>query len=162
MEENRYEEIVRTYGDMVYRVACSYTKSHYDAEDAMQNVFCKLLTKNMAFKDEEHVKKWLIRVTINECKNMLVTFWRKKVVSWDENPVEQIFSTQEKSELYEAVMQLPAKYRVVIHLFYYEGYSTREIGELMHLKEAAVRTRLVRGRKILKKELKEAWQDEEE
>jgi len=93
---------------------------------------------------------------------MLVTFWKKKVVSWDENPVEQIFSTQEKSELYEAVMQLPAKYRVVIHLFYYEGYSTREIGELMHLKEAAVRTRLVRGRKLLKEELKEAWQDEEE
>lgn len=162
MEENRYEEIVRTYGDMVYRVACSYTKSHHDAEDVMQNVFYKLLTKNIAFKDEEHVKKWLVRVTINECKNILVAFWRKKVVSWDENPVEQTFSAPEKSDLYEAVMQLPTKYRIVIHLFYYEGYSTREIGELMHLKEAAVRTRLVRGRKILKKELKEAWQYEEE
>lgn len=160
MEQQLYQEMVRKYADMVYRIAINYTKSRFDAEDVVQNVFLKLYTQEKLVQDGEYLKRWLIRVTINECKNLLAAFWRKNTVSIEEEYPEPVFSTPEKSDLYYAVMELPVKYRIVIHLFYYEGYSSREIGSLLNIREQAVRTRLVRGRKMLKQQLKEIWQDE--
>ncbi len=160
MEQQLYQEMVRKYADMVYRIAINYTKSRFDAEDVVQNVFLKLYTQEKLVQDGEYLKRWLIRVTINECKNLLAAFWRKNTVSIEEEYPEPVFSTPEKSDLYYAVMELPVKYRIVIHLFYYEGYSSREIGSLLNIREQAVRTRLVRGRKMLKQQLKEVWQDE--
>ena len=160
MEQKLYQEMVKKYADTVYRIAINYTKSGFDADDVVQNVFLKLYTQDKLAQDGEHLKRWLIRVSINECKNLLAAFWRKNVVSIEEENYEPVFSTPEKSDLYNAVMDLPIKYRIVIHLYYYEGYSSKEIASLLNIREQAVRTRLVRGRNMLKQQLKEVWQDE--
>lgn len=160
MSDEEYGRIVNQYTDIVYRVALSYAKSKQDAEDVVQTTFMKLLIKEIIFKDEEHIRKWLIRVAVNECNSLWSSFWRKHVDSIDKMEQEPEFTTEEKSDLYYAVMELPRKYRVVVHLFYYEGYSTKEISQILHIREATVRTQLVRARKQLKQRLKEDWQSE--
>ncbi len=170
MDTREYEKVVTKYMDTVYRIAISHTKDALDADDVVQQTFMKLLTKNVNFTDEEHMKRWLIRVCINECNSLFSSFWRKNVNLFDNNSSEEngttqsyepSFMQQEDSDLYEAVKMLPAKCRIVIYLFYYEGYSTKEIAEIIHVREATVRTRLVRARKLLKEELTEAWDYEE-
>lgn len=161
MDSVCYEQIVRKNIDTVYRIAISYTKTPADADDIVQQTFMKLLTKKVLFTDEEHVKRWLIRVCINECNSLFSSFWRKNVDSIDAMTIEPEFTMQESSELYEAIKELPAKCRVVIYLFYYEGYSSKEIADILHIKEATVRTRLARARKLLRTQLKEAWEYEE-
>ncbi|MCM1083380.1 MAG: sigma-70 family RNA polymerase sigma factor [Clostridium sp.] len=160
MNEARYVSVVKQYSDTVYRVALSYTKKEADAEDVVQSVFMKLFVTDTVFADEDHVRKWLIRVTVNECKNFWKSFWQQRVDSMEALDGEVSFSSEEKSELYYAVMDLPKKYRVVVHLFYYEGYSTQEIAALLHIRDSAVRNQLVRARKRLKQQLREAWKDE--
>ncbi len=160
MSDAEYNRIVNEYADIIYRVALSYSKSRFDAEDVVQNTFVKLLVKEVSFQDEDHLRRWLIRVAVNACKDIHKSFWRKNVDSIDEISSEPVFAAEEKSDLYYAVMELPLKYRVVVHLFYYEGYSSNEIARVLHIGETAVRTRLVRARKLLKQMLKEDWQDE--
>ncbi len=171
MDRTQYERIANEYLDMVYKIALNYTGKPTDAEDVVQQTFYKLLAGKKKFADEEHVKRWLIRVCINECNSLFSGFWRKNVHFFSESDVGQnemtgpengesedpVFAMQERKALYEAVKKLPAKCRMVIYLFYYEGYKTQEIAQLLHMREATVRTRLVRGRKLLKEELKEAW-----
>lgn len=153
----KYEEIAERYTDVVYRAALNYCKNKNDAEDAVQNAFMKMLQSKVEFQDEEHIKRWLIRVVINECKNMWNSFWRKKVSSLEELDYEiETFSENEK-ELFEEVMKLPAKYSIVLHLYYYEEYSVREIAGLLYISESNVQTRLMRGRNKLKQQLQEAW-----
>lgn len=144
--------------DIVYRVAMSYCKNKYDAEDVVQNVFMKLIQSGVEFNDELHIRKWLVKVTVNECKNLWKSFWRRKVSSIDAIDEKPEFTTDDKSELYYAVMNLSSKYRIVIHLYYYEGYSVKEISEIIGIKETTIQTRLMRARKELKEQLKEAWQ----
>lgn len=160
MSDDEYNRIVNQYADIVYRVALSYSKSSHDAEDVVQSTFMKLLIKEVSFQDEDHIRKWLIRVAVNACKDLHMSFWRRNVDSIEEMQSEPEFTTEERSSLYDTVMELPVKYRIVIHLFYYEGYSAKEIAGLLHIREATVRTRLVRARKQLKQMLKEDWQDE--
>ena len=147
--------IAQRYMDTVFRVAFSYMKSRADADDITQNVLLKLYRYEGDFESESHLKHWLIRVTINECKSAFRSLWRKT-----ENIEDYVNSlempSQEHSDLLEAVMSLPKKYRVAIYLFYYEGYSTREIAELLAMPEATVRTHLARGREKLKTILTEA------
>lgn len=161
MDSTSYEQIVRQNIDTIYRIAISYTKTPADADDIVQQTFMKLLTKNVLFTDEEHVKRWLIRVCVNECNNLFSSFWRKNVDSIDAMAKEPEFMMQESIELYEAIKALPPKCGVVLYLFYYEGYSSKEIADILHIKEATVRTRLVRARKMLRAQLKEAWEYEE-
>ena len=161
MDSICYEQIVRKNIDTIYRIAISYTKTPADADDIVQQTFMKLLTKNVLLTDDEHVKRWLIRVCVNECNSLFSSFWRKNVESIDAMATEPEFTMQESSELYEAIKELPAKCGVVIYLFYYEGYSSKEIADILHIKEATVRTRLVRARKLLRTQLKEAWEYEE-
>lgn len=184
MDGRAYTDAVRAYADIVYRTALSYTKAQQDAEDVTQTVFMKLLETKEDFADEEHLRRWLIRVTVNECKNLWKSFWRRNVGlsgSTDEDVQEPYdfkghtergrrtgmppkvpeFEELSQSALYEAVMALPKDYRIVVHLFYYEDYSTGEIAKLLHIRAQTVRTRLVRARKKLKQRLEEAWQDEE-
>lgn len=156
-----YERIVEAYMDTVYRIAINYAKSVHDAEDVVQNTFVKLLTKQVDFRDEEHIRRWLIRVAVNECRNLCSSYWSKHVDSIEMLGVEPKFTQPEYSGLYEAVRLLPPKCRTVVHLFYYEGYSGKEIADILHIREATVRTRLVRARKLLKEQLKEAWEHEE-
>lgn len=161
MSDQEFNRIVGQYADMVYRIALSYTKAPHDAEDIVQTAFMKLLIRQKAFQDEEHIRRWLIRVTVNECNRLWSSFWRKNVEYTEEQAVEAEFSIEERQDLYQAVMKLPPKCRIVVHLFYYEEYSSKEIAELLHMREATVRTRLVRARKLLRQQLKEAWEDEE-
>ena len=160
MEDNEYVNTVAKYADVVYRVAYSYCKLSYDADDVLQNTFLKLLQTETDFKDDEHIRKWLIRVAVNECKNLFSSFWRGKIGSLETLDIEPVFLKKEENELYEVVKQLPKKYKIVVHLFYYEGYATAEIAQILHMKETTVRTQLVRARKRLKQQLKEAWYDE--
>lgn len=157
MDREDYERIVRTHMDTIYRIAVSYTKTPADADDIVQQTFVKLLSKKETFTDEEHEKRWLIRVCINECNSFFSSFWRRNVDSMEILTREPQFTTPENTDLYDAIRQLPGKCSIVVYLFYYEGYSTKEIGKLLHIKEATVRTRLVRARKLLKEQLREAW-----
>lgn len=142
-----YDDIAERYIDTIYRLALARTKSREHAEDVTQDVFLKLLQSKRKFECEEHLKAWLLRVAINHTKDLLMSSWLRKTDELDESiPAEE----NEKSELYEAVMQLPVKYRTVIHLHYYEGYSVDEISGIMKIKQGTVKAQLHRGREMLK------------
>ena len=157
MDREDYARIVQTHMDTIYRIAVSYTKVPSDADDIVQQTFVKLLSRKKVFTDREHEKRWLIRVCVNECNSFFSSFWRKNVSSIDSLEYQPMFSEEKDTDLYEAIKQLPSKCRIVIYLFYYEGYPTKEIADILHMKEATVRTRLVRARNLLKEQLKEAW-----
>ncbi len=144
----------RRYLDTVYRVAFNYIKSASDADDVTQNVFLKLLQSDMRFESEEHVKNWLIRVTINECKNLVRSRWWRQE-SYEDYAANLIFDTPAHSELFYAVMELPKKYRLPIYLHYYEEYTAQEIGEILKLPKNTICTQLRRGRELLRKSLQE-------
>ncbi|MDE6851155.1 MAG: RNA polymerase sigma factor [Lachnospiraceae bacterium] len=150
-----YERIVTENIDIVYRTTLCYCKNQRDAEDVVQNTFLKLIQSEQEFADEEHVRKWLIRVAVNECKNIWKSYWNRNVISLDTLEYEQgTTRTEEERDLLQAVMALPPKYRIVVHLYYYEGYHVKEIADILHLSESNVQIRLMRARKKLKELLK--------
>ena len=158
-----YTKAVDTYADCLYRVAYSYTYTKVDTEDVLQNVFLKLFQAKQSFSSEEHLKQWLIRVTVNECHNLHRSFWKRKMIHMEEiEKSARDFWADEDIDLHHALLQLPGEYRVILHMYYYEGYKTKEISEILRLKEATVRTRLARGRDRLKELLKEGWAYETE
>ncbi len=157
MEVSEFNRIAEQYTDIVYRSALIYCKNKNDAEDAVQNTFLKLLKTNSKFNDEEHIRRWLIRVAVNECKNMWKSFWHRNITSFDELEKEPVYIEPEKEELFNEVMKLPQKYRIVIHLYYYEGYSVKEIAHILDISDTNVQTRLMRARNKLREQLKEAW-----
>ena len=155
MQSEEYERIATKYLNTVYRVAVSYTASHDDAEDIAQTTFLRLFQTSTEFQDDEHIRRWLIHVAINECKRMWTSAWYKKV-SITEEYKEIIEQPQPEYEvLWEAIFSLPAKLRVVVHLYYFEGYRSKEIADILHIRDATVRNRLSRARKLLKEFLKE-------
>lgn len=149
MERERIAELFRQYGDDVFRLALSYLGNRSDAEDVCQNIFLKLSGGRVTLLPGKE-KSWLLTCTANACKNHLKSFWRRNVEELDPSVP---FRTQEDRDLYEAVMGLPGKYRAVIHLYYFEGYDQREIGDILHISRTAVQTRMSRARAMLKKEL---------
>lgn len=161
MDTIEYTRVVEKYANNVYKIALSYCKNKYDAEDILQNVFVKLFQIEQDFESDEHIRNWLIRVTINSCKDFCKSFWKKHMVGIDEIRQGYVyeFSTAEKSDLYENVMRLPQKYRAVIHLYYYEDYSIKEISEILGIKETTVQTQLARARVKLENILKEEQHD---
>lgn len=148
MERSDMESVYMKFKDTVYRTAFSLCKDHTRAEDITSDVFFKCFTCQNIPEGDEHTKAWLIRVTINRCKDIFKSFRFKNVVSLDETQL--IYETPEESDVYHAVMSLDAKYRIVIHLYYYEGYSTEEISKIIHKAAPTVRTRLKRAREMLK------------
>ncbi|MBQ3499255.1 MAG: RNA polymerase sigma factor [Clostridia bacterium] len=145
------EKIVRTHSKRLLSASYAILKSVPSAEDAVQEVFIKLITKQPRFNDAEHEKAWLLRVTVNISLNML-----KKAEKTDLlGESELIYIGSSDSLLLESVLALPVQYRTVIHLYYYEGYSIKEISSILRIPSATVGTRLARARKILKKELEE-------
>ena len=153
MDSAAFSHYTEAYQDTVYRVALNYLGSAADAEDMVQEVLLRLFTSSKRFADADHVKHWLIRVTLNLCSNAVRA--RKR---YDPRPLEEIpcavsFQTEEQLALYQAVMALPEKYRTVLYLFYYEDYSVREIARILHVKDSAVTTRLSRAREQLKESL---------
>lgn len=157
MEDKEYDRVVRLYLNPVYRVALSCCKNQYDAEDVVQNTFLKLLNSDTSFESDEHIHRWLIRVAVNESNTMWRSIWKRKVSSLDWVDLPEEFSSPEKSELFYAVQKLPPKYREVVHLYYYEEYSIKEIADILHIFQSAIQTRLMRARRKLKQQLKEAW-----
>lgn len=141
------------YKDDILRLALSYTKRINDAEDIMQNVFVKLY-KNMNNIEEEKVKKWCVKVTINECKDFFKSFWIKNIFVKDEI-LSNMCKDEEIVNLKDELFNLPTKYRVVIYLYYYEGYKVNEIADILKENISTIQTRLTRGKKKLKEFLKE-------
>lgn len=147
------EQTVKNYSPSMLKAAYTLLKSTSDAEDAVQDAFVAFITKAPDFKNEEHKKAWLLRVTINISKNMLKAGWRNKFyVS------EEISVSDKTDDVLPYVLDLDEKYRIVVHLYYYEGYSLKEIANILKLPLATVGTRLSRGRKILEVELKEDFE----
>ena len=140
------EEVMKRYQNMVFRLAYSYTRSRSDAQDMCQEVFLRYYCQRPVFASEEHRRAWLLRVTVNSCKNHLSSWWIRRTVPLDDRiPMPE----PEYLALDEALRQLVEKDRLVLHLFYYEDCSTRQIAKLMRTTEGAVRTRLTRARQRL-------------
>ena len=150
VDREQMDRIYRDYSGMVYRLALLRCGSRADAEDVFQEVFLRLVRRPPEFESEEHVKAWLIRVTINCSHKLTNSAWFRKT-----EPADELFGCAESGaegspELIEAVLALPEKYRTVVHLFYYEGYSGAEIARLLGISESAVRTRMQRAREKLR------------
>lgn len=157
---NDLDTLYSVYGDMVYRLALVRTRSVADAEDVTQEVFLRLLRTDTVFASEEHRKAWLITVTLNCSKNVLGSAFRRHTVALDAIVEPGTEDEMPDSTVYDAVMQLPQKFRTAIHLYYYEDYSIKEIADAMHASESAVKSWLFRARAQLKTTLKGAFDDE--
>lgn len=142
-------EAVKKYSDMMYRIAFNITKNTDDAYDVCQDVFVRLIRSAKKIKNDEHLKAWLIRATVNVSKNCITSAQRRHNVS---EPVLPDIATEDNKDfdVFDAVMALPSKYSGVIHLFYYEELSVKEISSILHLSQSAVKSRLMRGRNMLR------------
>lgn len=139
------------YADLVRRVCMIHLKNHADTEDIFQTVFLKYVTGTTEFESEEHEKAWFIRVTINACKDLLRSFFRSRTVSLDDLLEQPDQVPEDHREVLEAVLALPDKYRDVVYLHYYEGYTAPEIGTILHKNPNTVYTLLTRARDELRK-----------
>ena len=151
------EQTIEKYSNMVYRLAMARTRNIETSEDVYQEVFLRLARKMPEFESEEHKKAWLIRVTINCSKSILNSSFIKHRADLDEN---LSFETPERHDIYYAVLNLPIKYRTVIHLYYYENYSIKEISKILKLNENTIKTRLSRARQELEKTVKGGIENE--
>ena len=151
--ESEINYAVEKYADMVWRICFYHLKNRADAEDVFQNVFMKYMLSTETFSGDEHEKAWLIRVSVSACKDVLKSFFRRRVVSMEllyEMPAEV---SETHREVLRAVLSLPEKYKDVIYLHYYEGYSAVEIAKLCGKKENTVYSLLSRGRSMLREKL---------
>ena len=151
--EEEANRAIRLYADTVRRICMVHLKNYSDTEDIFQTVFLKYVLHPEPFESEEHEKAWIIRVTVNACKDLLKNVFRSRTV-----PLETLVEMPQAqelrhTELLEAVLSLPAKYKDVVYLYYYEGYSAEEISRILKKNVNTVYTLLTRARKILKKEL---------
>ena len=157
-EANRAIEL---YADTVRRICMVHLKNESDTEDIFQTVFLKYVLRSAAFESAEHEKAWLIRITINACKDLLKSVFRSRTTSIDAVLEQAAVDKAEHREALCAVLSLPPKYRDTVYLHYYEGYSAVEIAKILQKNEATVRSNLHRGRVMLKEILKEAYDFEE-
>ena len=144
-----FEEIYDRRFDMVYRVCFSYMKNTADAEDAVSQVFEKMLKYGFMFKSLEHEKAWLLRTAINQCKDYLKS-WRRSFVNIDDYENIEAINTFTDNELLNAVLELPERYKDVIYLYYYEGYSTAEVAEILKKPQSTIRSHMREARNFLK------------
>ena len=144
------EQAFEKYSDMVYRLAFARVKNKYDADDILQEVFLRFIKSKDKVNNEEHAKALLIRITINCSKSMLTSSWFKKTEALSEN----LSVSMPENDTLEAVLRLPQKYRTVIHLHYYCGFSIEEIGKILDHNPSTVKSQLHRARMKLKTELK--------
>ena len=154
MTEKAFEDAVERYLDLVYRLALNCLRNPADAEDAAQTAMLRLWQSGSVFPNDDQLRYWLVRVTVNVCTDACRSPWRRRMVPLD-HCREPAFDTPEHQTLYAEVMDLPAKYRLPLYLYYYEGYAVAEVGELLGLKPSTVQTRLARAREKLKAQLKE-------
>lgn len=148
----REEELVKEYAPAVYRLAFAQLRSRADAEDVFQEVFLRYVDKSPVFESREHEKAWFLRVTLNCCKDLWCSPWRRRNVPLD---MDLPFETRDEWGLHQELLKLPKKYRAVLHLFYWEDLPTAEIAAVVGCSPSAVRQRLARGRNMLKDLLNE-------
>ena len=152
--EQDTKKLFERYSDMIYRIAISYGNSAHSAEDIVQEVFLRYLKKQPWFENNEHEKAWFIRVAINCCKSMLTSAWSKRILPLEEADGFSIpLQTPEEHNLYEILSTLPAKYRIVLYLRYYEEYQVQEIAALLGITPNLASARLLRAKKLMKKKL---------
>lgn len=155
------EEVVAEYSDMIYRLACSMTGSQHDAHDIVQDVLLKYIESNMTFKDEEHRKRWLLRVTSNQCKQIFRSRWSKTVrINETDIVSESTHANDKRLDIQNAMRQLPDKYKTILYLFYYEELPISQIASLLKMSEGTVKTRLMRGRGLMEKMLRGDYSNE--
>ena len=143
------ERLANTYADAILRLSYAYLKNTQDAQDVCQTVFVRLLTEPREFESGEHERAYILRMAANACKDLLKSPWRRRTCALEACAQVPAPETSDGSVL-AAVNQLPAHYRSVIYLFYYEGYQASEIGEILGVPTATIHTRLARGRARLR------------
>ena len=151
--EEEANRAIERYSDTVRRLCMIHLKNEADTEDIFQTVFLKYVLSSASFESEEHEKAWFIRVTINACRDLLKSVFRSRTVSLDELADQPDQLSQENREVLEAVLSLPAKYRDVVYLHYYEGYTAKEIGTILKKNTNTVYTLLTRAREQLRSTL---------
>ncbi|MBE6773403.1 MAG: RNA polymerase sigma factor [Ruminococcaceae bacterium] len=151
--EEETNAAIEKYSDMIRRICMVNLKNYADTEDVFQTVFMKYVLSSKAFESEEHEKSWFIRVTINACKDIFKSFFRTKTDPLDIISDYKSELSTESGEILRVILTLPEKYRQVIYLHYYEGYTAPEIGGILGKNENTVYTLLARARKLLKDEL---------
>ena len=149
--------VMETYADMVRRICLVHLKNQHDTEDVFQEVYMKYMLYEGLFESDEHEKAWFARVTINACTDWLRILSRRKWVPLDIINEEQEVLDSTSSEILEVVLKLPEKYRNVIYLFYYEGYSAVEIAKILERKENTIYTWLARAKELLRNNLGGEW-----
>ena len=153
-----FDAVMRKYADMVYKLAYSRTGSTFDADDILQEVFLRYIRADKTYNDEEHRKAWLLRITINCTKSFLTSAWNRHTDYEEPDPNvgaedPAIRAAETKSDVMKALMSLPEKYRTAIYLFYYEDLSVAQIAKTVGTSETNIKTRLSRGRELLKEKL---------
>lgn len=160
MTNDEYIRAVKRNSNRIYLIALSYLKNHDDAEDVMQDVFFKLWKTSKQFNSDEHLDKWLVITCINKCKDHFRLPFVKNSVALEDAKELYTFDNIKNFDLFNAIMSLPQKERLVVHLFYYEDMSVDEISKVAKIKPSAVKTRLHRARKNLKSILGDEWINE--
>nr|WP_297275650.1 sigma-70 family RNA polymerase sigma factor [uncultured Agathobaculum sp.] len=151
--EQEANRAIERYADTVRRICMIHLKNHADTEDIFQNVFLKYVLSTAVFESEEHEKAWFIRVTINACRDLLKSFFRSRTVSLDTLLDQPAELTQTDHTVLEAVLALPPKYRDVVYLHYYEGYTAPQIGQILKKNVNTIYTLLGRAKQALKETL---------
>ena len=154
--EEEVSRAIDEYADTVRRICMVHLKNYADTEDIFQNVFLKYALSSDIFQNEQHEKAWIIRVTLNACKDLIKSFFRSKTVSLDEIINEPAVVEEEQREILEIVLNMPEKYKDIVYLHYYEEYSAVEIGRILGKNVNTIYTLLSRARKILKEKLEVA------
>ena len=154
-----FDKAIEMYSDMIYRICMAITGNPEDSKDAFQETFLRLVRHHKEITGEEHLKAWLIRVASNCAKTMVTNPWNKRTQGFSENNQEPVYHQKDNS-LFLELKELPYKYSLVLYLFYYEGYSVKEIGDILEKNENSVKTLLNRGRKLLKNRLEGGKDDE--
>ena len=159
LTDQEFSSLAQTYLDMVYRVALSCVGRPADADDVTQNTMLRLCRAKVSFESQEHARRWLIRVAVNESRRLLTAPWRSRTVSLE--VLEATLPAQPvlEREVLQAVLSLPKKYRLPLYLYYYEGYSVGEIGAILGRNPSTIQTHLARGRERLKAMLTEEVQE---
>ena len=151
---------IEQYADMVRRICMIHLKNYEDAEDIFQTVFLKYVLRSEPFDSPEHEKAWIIRVTVNACRDLLKSFFRSRTVALDQLIEKPQDMPEDHSDILEAVLELPARFRDVVYLHYYEGYTAPEIGRILKKNPNTVYTLLARARQLLKTKLEGVIDDE--
>lgn len=151
--EQEVNRAIEKYADMIRRICLIHLQNSADTEDIFQTVFLKYVLRSVPFESEEHEKAWLIRVTINACRDLRRSFFKSRTVSLEDLIEMPAPMLQSNREVLEAVLSLPKKYKDVVYLHYYEGYTAAEIGEILGKNVNTIYTLMTRSKKLLKEKL---------